>query len=384
MLESKIKLIIQQFPFIIDLFHANLDVFVVGGFVRDHFLDKKSKDIDLLVTGISVEDLSEYLILNGHQVDLVGQSFGVLKLKGFDIDIAVPRREKKIGSSHTSFAIDIENVSLEEDLLRRDFTINSIALNLKTGVIVDPFNGLKDIESKLIRMTNHTAFSEDGLRLLRAVQFSSRFNFQIEESTMLAIQENTHLINDISVERIIIEFDKIFEKGDHVLGAMQLVETGLFDEISQFTESPSFELLSEVKLKSDFFFALFHQEKESFFENFLKLDNLTVRRIKSTIKLCMSHSEDILTKRLIIFDIIKEDIGFLKTGLNFCKDELDEFRSNKFPLKITDLALSGQDLLNMGFKGKEIGNAQKLFLKAVLKGVTNNKDSLLYLLNLAK
>lgn len=172
----KLEHIKSTYTFIDKLLDQNLGVYIVGGYVRDHILNKENKDIDFLVTGISINNLESLLKTFDLKVDNVGASFGVLKLKNIDIDIAVPRKETKVSAGYTGFEVETENVTLEEDLFRRDYTINSIAISLKDGSIIDPYNGLIDLENKIIRMTNPNAFIEDPLRMLRGVQQISRLS----------------------------------------------------------------------------------------------------------------------------------------------------------------------------------------------------------------
>jgi tRNA nucleotidyltransferase (CCA-adding enzyme) len=121
----------------------NGSVHVVGGCVRDAFMNKSPKDIDIIVTGLKIEDIKELLRHYG-KTSIVGQSFSVIKFRptyhtGEDFDIAVPRVDRKIGTGHKGFEVSTEGVSVLDDLKRRDFTVNSIAVNIKTNEILDPF-----------------------------------------------------------------------------------------------------------------------------------------------------------------------------------------------------------------------------------------------------
>src|SRR5690606_14110421 len=205
----------------------------------------------LLVTGLSLNKIKDLLSPLG-KTSLVGESFGIIKFQDpelGEIDIAIPRKERlmtdeerivfnlksgELLNSHQSFIIDSDpNLPIEIDLERRDFTINSIAMDLN-GNFIDPFNGIKDIENKLIRMTNEKSFEEDPLRMLRAVQFQARFNFNIEEKTLETIQKNASKIKSISKERVLTELDKIFQKGNIKLGIKSLKISGLWSQIFDF------------------------------------------------------------------------------------------------------------------------------------------------------
>ena len=150
-------------------------VYFVGGCVRDEFLSKKNKDIDIEIHNISVESVEEILQKFG-KLDLVGKSFGILKIEGLPIDFAFPRKDNKVGNKHTSFESIVDpDLALDESARRRDFTMNAIMKNTRTKEILDPFNGVQDIHDRVIRLVDKRTFSEDPLRILRAAQFSARF-----------------------------------------------------------------------------------------------------------------------------------------------------------------------------------------------------------------
>jgi hypothetical protein len=210
---------LNYLPFREDVEEVGGKIYSVGGAVRDEFLGKESKDLDILITGVTLEQLEEILGKYG-AVNAVGKSFGILKFKPKgaieDIDIAIPRTETLVQNMldpsmgvHKAFDVKSDpTLPIEKDLERRDFTINAIAKDIN-GNIVDPFNGQEDLKNKIIRAVNPEAFNDDPLRMLRAVQFASRFNFTIEPETMKMIQENVSKIKGISPERILTEFDKI-------------------------------------------------------------------------------------------------------------------------------------------------------------------------------
>ncbi|MFC1475233.1 CCA tRNA nucleotidyltransferase [Candidatus Zixiibacteriota bacterium] len=214
-------------------------IYEVGGAVRDKFLFKdKTKDRDYVVTGIPYKELSKILKSHG-KVDLVGRSFGVIKFTQFisgkqhTFDITLPRKEFSIGVGHKDFKVDFDpNLKLEEDLQRRDFTINAMAYSLDDNHLIDPLNGKTDLDNQLLRMVYDESFKDDPLRMLRAIQFAARFNFKIESNTYQAIKENHALINTVSPERIAEELNKMLELSDKPsLGLRLMLETGLLENI---------------------------------------------------------------------------------------------------------------------------------------------------------
>ena len=216
-------------------------IYSVGGAVRDEFLGKNSKDLDILITGIPLDNI-EQLIRPFGKVDAVGKSFGILKFisRGStgDIDIAIPRTEHATGEGgHKGFDVQSDhNLPIEADLKRRDFTINAIAKDID-GKLIDPYGGIQDLKDKVIKVVNPEAFSDDPLRMLRAVQFASRFDFMIDSQTMRMIQQNASRIREISSERVLGELEKIVGKGDVLYGANLLRESGLY-KVLFGTDSP--------------------------------------------------------------------------------------------------------------------------------------------------
>ena len=157
---------------------------LVGGCVRDYFLNIPVKDYDVEIFGIDCFDTIENSLKKFGSVKLVGKSFGVLTLRvdNYDFDFALPRREKKVGNSHQDFEIITNaNLSFKEAAMRRDFTINAIGYDFINKEFLDPFNGLSDLKARVIKHIDDNTFIEDSLRVYRAVGFASRFNFKLEE-----------------------------------------------------------------------------------------------------------------------------------------------------------------------------------------------------------
>lgn len=217
--------------FIEAIYQAGGRVYEVGGTVRDQLLGHPHKDKDLLVTRVAFPDLIRLLGSFG-QVHEVGKSFGVLKFKvrgaDHDFDIALPRTEKSTGPHHRDFEVRFdENLPVELDLQRRDFTINSMARELKSGELLDPFGGQKDLKDRVLRQVFAESFVEDPLRLLRAVQFSARFELTIEAETLAAMRQHAAKIETVSPERVIEEVGKLFRAERPSQGFYLMKETGL-------------------------------------------------------------------------------------------------------------------------------------------------------------
>lgn len=182
---------------------------LVGGCVRDELMGVEPKDWDLEVYGVEPENLRDILSAFG-TVNAVGEAFTVYKIDN-DIDVAIPRRERKSGRGHKGFTVEGDPaMSFEEACKRRDFTVNAILKDPLTSEIIDPFYGRADIERKILRMVSPETFGEDSLRVLRAAQFAARFEFEIETETAELCK--TIDLTDLPSERIWGEFEKLLLK----------------------------------------------------------------------------------------------------------------------------------------------------------------------------
>jgi poly(A) polymerase len=209
-----------------------LETYVIGGFVRDIYLKRKSKDIDIVTVGSGIELAKKVAenLKNKPQVHIF-KNFGTAMIKYKDLEIEF------VGARKESYQIDsrkpvVENGTLEDDQNRRDFTINALALGLNEsnfGELIDPFNGIDDLKHKIIRtpLNPDITFSDDPLRIMRAIRFSTQLGFEIQAETLQSISKNRERINIISGERIIEELNKIMMSEKPSVGFKLLEETGL-------------------------------------------------------------------------------------------------------------------------------------------------------------
>jgi tRNA nucleotidyltransferase (CCA-adding enzyme) len=178
---------------------------IVGGWVRDRLMGRPSKDVDLEVYGLPADRLRAVLAGFG-PVNAVGESFTVYKVA--DVDVSLPRRESKVGRGHKGFEVHGDpDMSPREAARRRDFTINAIAWDPLIEEYVDPFDGRGDIERRVLRGVDATTFAEDSLRVLRAVQFAARFEFELDPATAELCRETP--LDDLPSERIWGEIEKL-------------------------------------------------------------------------------------------------------------------------------------------------------------------------------
>ncbi|WP_438424621.1 CCA tRNA nucleotidyltransferase [Aquimarina macrocephali] len=217
--------------------NLDLDSYVIGGFVRDHILQRKTaKDIDIVAVGSGIALAKEVSkLLPGNPKVQVFKTYGTAMLKADDIEVEFVGARKESYSEDSRNPI-VENGSLEDDQNRRDFTINTLALHLSPenfGEILDPFNGLEDLKSKIIRtpLDPDITYSDDPLRMMRAIRFATQLDFKIEPTSLKAIAKNKDRIKIITKERIVDELHKIILSNKPSTGFKLLEQTGLLDYI---------------------------------------------------------------------------------------------------------------------------------------------------------
>ncbi len=422
-------------------------IYEVGGAVRDRYLfaNVKPKDHDYIVTGIPYNELSKMLKQHG-KVDLVGRSFGVIKFTQFKdgkpitFDITLPRKEFSTGTGHKDFEVDFDaDLKIETDLHRRDFTINAMAVSLEDKILIDPLDGMADLKNRQIRIVYENSFADDPLRMLRAIQFAARFDFEIEKNTYDALVKHAHLINTISPERIAEELNKLLELSKKPsVGFRLMQQTGLLQEVL-----PELELCVGVEQPGGFhkydvfehtmhvldaspkdlklrLASLFHDinkpqhrrlvEKGATFYGHemsagkttkavmtrLRYSNDLIKDVKMLVERHM-FTVDVTPKGLrrlirqvgkeLIFDLLelrRADVEGL--GMNNNIDDINQFEvdiqkeiDSKAPFSLKDIALNGTDLMEM-FElkpGKEVGDILDYLMEQVLDNPKiNEKEKL--------
>jgi len=202
---------------------------LVGGCVRDMLMGRQPKDWDLEVYSLEPSRLRELLDRFG-PVNVVGEAFTVYKL-GHDLDVSLPRRERKTGRGHRAFVIEGDpSMTVEDATRRRDFTINAILQDPLIEEIIDPFGGQQDIKRQTLRAVSPDTFAEDSLRVLRAAQFAARFEFDIEAETIALCR--TIDLSDLPSERIWGEMEKLLLRAKHPsIGLEWLQKLGAIDQL---------------------------------------------------------------------------------------------------------------------------------------------------------
>ena len=216
--------------------HLGVECYVVGGYVRDIFLERPSDDIDVVVVGSGIQVASELKKMLGKRAHLsVFRNFGTAQVKFHDMEIEFVGARKE-SYSHDSRKPIVENGTLEDDQNRRDFTINAMAICLnksRFGELVDPFNGIADLQDGIIAtpLDPEITFSDDPLRMMRCIRFATQLNFQIEGETFRALENMADRIKIVSGERIEVELNKIMMASHPSIGFEYLQRSGLLQRV---------------------------------------------------------------------------------------------------------------------------------------------------------
>lgn len=415
------------------------DVFLVGGCVRDIFLNRKPKDYDF-ASSATPEHMIEIFSENNIRTYPTGIDYGTITvlIKGDSFEITTFRSDGEYGDGRRPSVVEFSR-SIDEDLKRRDFTMNALALNPRTGVI-DNHNGIKDLQSGIIKAVGNAEkrLKEDFLRAFRAIRFANQLDMDIENTVRIAIENNSDLVRNISNERINEELNKTLTSGND-LKYIELLAVLLKDVLPEFCESfktpqnhpyhaynvgehtikvvNSMKNTLELKLTAllhdmgkpecrftdeegiDHFYG-HNKASEKIASRFLKDLKYSNDIIKRVTRLVYHHDRQIeptkvSVKRVlnklgedIFLDLLEmkkadicgqnpEYIDRLKS-IDVLKDIYEEIIEEEQCFSLKDLALNGNDLIEMGIKkGKEIGKILNILLEKVMDSPElNNKEDL--------
>lgn len=248
----------------------NLDSYVIGGYVRDFLLKRDSKkDIDIVAIGSGIKLAKQVAknLPNNPKVQ-VFKTYGTAMLRYDDIEVEFVGARKESYNEDSRNPV-VENGTLQDDQNRRDFTINALALNLSQehfGELLDPFNGVNDLENKCIKtpLDPDITYSDDPLRMMRAIRFATQLDFEIEKKSLQAISKNSHRIQIITNERITVELNKILESKTPSIGFLLLEKTGLLERI--LPELTALKGIDEVEGQ---------RHKDNFYHTLEVVDNIS-------------------------------------------------------------------------------------------------------------
>lgn len=393
----------KDVKYIIETLNLNgYEAFIVGGCVRDYLLGLKPKDWDITTSALP----QEVKKLFNHTYD-TGIAHGtvtvVLNHKNYEVTTY------RIEGDYVDFRHPGEVIftkHIDDDLSRRDFTMNAIAYHDKIG-FADPFRGLEDIENKIIKGVGNPfdRFNEDALRMMRAVRFSAQLNFDIEKNTLDALIKNAHLIKNISIERIRDEFIKLITS-NHVNKVMLLKYTSLLSyflpELDLILESESFKIIHSLSIcKKEIpvlFTILFNKLNEENVKSIMKRLKFDTKTINHTFILIKYFNLEIINNpykirkllSLINIETFKDLLCLKKIDaeVNNSNKNLDYFNETERILKniikdnncinLKNLCINGNDILSLGLKdGKIIGNLLNIALDYVLMYPDKNQKEVL-------
>ncbi len=325
-------------------------LYIVGGWVRDHLMGKSPHDIDLATDSLPDETLD--FLGDKYSVDLVGKAFGVIILKVGDEDVEIASFRSDIGEGRKP---EVKlGVTIEEDVSRRDLTISALFYDIENDNIVDLVGGINDINNKVIRMVGDPLdrINEDQLRVLRVARFASRYGFEIDGKTAKAIQKNSDL-SEISKERIVEEFLKVFEKNPSLKPFLDIItKFGIWNQIfgdfkinTNVVETSSVSLYLSNLLKDND-----SKDLEVLTEVFKWSSD-----IKDSVKFLVSLKDfkpELLNKYFTEKKRIKMDS---KTILEFLN--LSEIPNKEMVLKFSEYVptVKASELIKLGFKGEKLG-----------------------------
>lgn len=401
---NEIKIDIPKYPkTIIDTLQKNgYEAYIVGGCVRDAILGKSPSDYDITTNADpqAVKKLFKRTIDTGIKHGTVTVLF-YEDNKPYTYEVTTFRIDGEYDDArHPKNVVFVDD--LREDLLRRDFTINAMAYNDKKG-LVDEFGGLVDLDKKVVRAVGNPIerFTEDALRLLRAIRFAAKLGFSIDEETENAIPKLASNLSYVSKERIQVELTKIITSAYPEL-VNKIFELGLAKYISARLENIKAGRI-EKELSTYLAYACFlynvDADLASKILKDLRLDNNNILKTAYLIESKKCYNliyENYKNKKYEQANIyIKELVNFLGYSLTYdfiklldindnnkalhdnIREYVDELRSSHCPIFMSDLRVDGNDMINIGFKGQEIGLALSELLKIVHKNREYNDKKLL-------
>jgi len=415
----------KEVKFLIDKIYENgYEAFIVGGCVRDSMLNLKPNDYDI-TTNANPNEIMD--IFNDYKIIDTGIKHGTVSIILNDniYEITTYRIEGEYENNRRPKNVEFTS-NIEEDLRRRDFTINAMAYNEKLGII-DKFNGLEDLKKRTIKTVGNPdeRFEEDGLRMIRAIRFSSKLGFIIEKNTLNSIYKNAYIIKNISIERINDEFTKTllsdnpqnvallyktnifrylgiyfslnenhYKKLEKNIDILRSCEKNLLDRLIILEYLISNEILKDIDSDKKYKYYCENIKKVNIINNLRysnkvinycndimdymikdieKIDNVIIKKYLN--KIGYEKLNKVLELKLLynVFLDNKNTIEFLKE----CINKLNQIENNKECYTIKGLDIDGKILKDLGYNGKQIGEKLDFLLDEVIKNPLLNKKEIL-------
>lgn len=374
------RLFLKSVPILEMIEEAGYEAYFVGGSVRDYILGRTINDVDI-ATSATPQEIKRIFpntadIGIDHGTVLVITDTGTYEITTF-------RTESGYSDFRRPDAVKFVR-SLTEDLQRRDFTMNAIAMD-KTGKIIDPFNGKRDLAQKrIITVGNpHERFHEDALRMMRALRFVSQLDFELDQETFDSLKENAQNISEIAVERILVEFEKLVAGSNNIKAFSLLLESGLYQYLPLFSSEKDHLMdllnlpLHQLNAAEIWSIIMIHSKDQEIEEALRawKLPLKTIRNVQRTIKLVKSKEPSAI-------DVFQAGHGItvqaakvraaLNAGNVSDAEENAHQRYNELIIKqMSDLAVTGTDLLI--WHQEKPGPWVKEYLEKILKAVLNEE-----------
>lgn len=383
-----------------DIYLYGKEAFIVGGCVRDSIIGLKPNDYDITTSAKPKEVLEIFKESKIIETGIKHGTVTLIKSKS-EYEITTYRIDGEYNDNRRPDYVEFTK-DITRDLQRRDFTINAMAYNHKIG-LVDEFGGIKDINKKIIRTVGiaEERFNEDSLRIIRAVRFSSKLNFEIEKSTLDGIYKNMKLIKNVSVERIQQELSKILIS-DNPEKIYILYDAGLFKYIGfeniKINECDLIKLKNsknDIVIRLTILIYLISNDKEGLnLLEILKYPNKVKERCNILLNGINDNiQEDSLNIKIYLNKIGKDNLNDIIYTKNILKKDLKDSKGNIHDYEIIkiikdieekkecytlrDLKISGKDLKNMNYKGKDIGiKLEKLLYKVMENPKLNENNTL--------
>lgn len=366
--------------------NAGYEAYCVGGSVRDMIMGKTPDDYD-----IASSAPAEKIIELFPKTIPTGLKHGTVTVieNGKSFEVTRYRIDGEYLDNRHPLSVDFTS-EFKDDLSRRDFTINAMGYHPKRQIF-DPFGGMEDIERKIIRTVHNpdTRFNEDALRILRAVRFSSTLSFPIEEETLASIKRNSPKLKNISAERIMVEIKKALKGNNPAILSLIINNGGLvsFGLENIKNEELLNSLPNNYKLRFAALCFLCKAEAKEIAKA-LKFSNLEIKEIEEFFNIFYEKIIEIskIKRSLsnLSFDDLSDAVSALEIiyslSLSVLKEKIKIAQKNNEPYNTSMLEISGDDLKDLGFKGKEIGTLQKILLDIVLNEPEKNKKEILKIL----